>query len=409
MMNVLLLHQNFPGQFRHIARRLSQEGHGVLCMGSKGAPGIKGLPMLRYEMKNPPKPTHRFLGTLTSAAAHGEIVAKGLLELKRQGRPDPDVVLAHPGWGEALYVKDVFPAARLVSLFEFYYHAQGADVGFDRELGGEANFDMAALLASRNMLHLMNLERCDAGVSPTAWQRSLHPEAYRGKISVAHEGIDTSFMCPDAADRFVLKDGRALSPGDKVVTYVARHLEPYRGFHVFMRALPEILARNPEAVAVIVGGDSVSYGRKPKDAPNWREKLLAELGDRLDASRVAFTGQIPYTAYRSLLRVSAAHVYLTYPFVLSWSALEAMSCGCLLVASDTPPVAEVMRHGENAQLFDFFDHEALAARVTEALTQPGNFAALRENARRTVVEGYGIEAGTDRYMALLMGSQPHGG
>ncbi len=406
-MRVLILHQNFPGQFRHIAQHLVQTGHEVLGVGAKEAPGLKGVPLLRYEIKTQAKPGHRYLGTITKAAQYGEIVARALQELGKKGHPEPDVILAHPGWGEALYVKDVFPKARLVSLFEFYYHASGVDVGFDPgpEGGGEADLNLAATLASRNLLHLMNLERCDAGVSPTAWQRSLHPETYQPKISVAHEGIDTAFMAPDPADRFTLADGRVLKPGDPVLTYVARHLEPYRGFHVFLRALPEIQRRNPDAITVIVGGDGVSYGRKPKDAPNWREKLLAEVGARLDLSRVIFTGQLPYAAYRSLLRISAAHAYLTYPFVLSWSALEAMACGCLMVASNTPPVAEVMRHGENALLFDFFDQDGLAARVTDALSRPQDFAALRENARQTVVQDYGIERGIARYMALLNGSQ----
>jgi glycosyltransferase involved in cell wall biosynthesis len=406
-MRVLILHQNFPAQFRHMALHLVQNGHEVLGVAAKEAPGLKGVPLLRYAIKAQAKPGHRYLGTITTAAQHGEVVAKVLLELGKKGHPEPDVVLAHPGWGEALYVKDVFPRARLVSLFEFYYHASGVDVGFDKgpEGSGEADLDLAATLASRNLLHLMNLERCDVGVSPTFWQRSLHPETYQPKISVAHEGIDTTFMAPDKADRFTLADGRVLAPGDKVLTFVARHLEPYRGFHVFMRALPEIQRRNPEALTVIVGGDGVSYGRKPKDAPNWREKLLAEVGGRLDLSRVVFTGQLPYAAYRSLLRVSAAHAYLTYPFVLSWSALEALSCGCLLVASNTPPVAEVMAHGKNALLFDFFDLEGLAAQVTDALSRPRDHAALRENARMTAVEGYGIERGIAQYMALLKGSQ----
>lgn len=402
-MNVLILHQNFPGQFRHIARHLAGAGHNVLGIGAKHAPGLAGIRLVRYEIKNAPKPSHRFLGTVCNAALHGEVVAKALLELRKQGFA-PDVVLAHPGWGEALYVKDVFPDARLVSLFEFYYHAHGVDVGF--EPGGEASFDLAATLASRNMLHLMNLERCDAGVSPTQWQRSLHPAAYRHKVSVAHEGIDTTLMAPDAQAVFPLPDGRRLTPGDTVLTFAARHLEPYRGFHVFMRALPEIQRRNPRAVTVVVGGDSVSYGRKPEGAANWREKLLAEVGERLDLSRVIFTGQLPYAAYRSLLQVSTAHAYLTYPFVLSWSALEAMACGCLLVASNTPPVTEVMAHGKNALLFDFFDLEALAAQVTQALSRPEEGASLRAAARQSVVEGYGIERGMRQYMALLGASRP---
>ncbi|MDP2848511.1 MAG: glycosyltransferase family 4 protein [Humidesulfovibrio sp.] len=401
-MNLLILHQNFPGQFRHIARHMADAGHDVLGIGAKHAPGLKGVRLVRYEIKNAPKPSHQYLATACKGALHGEVVAKALLELKKQHYA-PDVILAHPGWGEALYVKDVFPDTRLVSLFEFYYHARGVDVGF--EPGSEASFDLAATLASRNLLHLMNLERCDAGVSPTSWQRSLHPKAYLHKISVAHEGIDTAFMAPNPKAVFQLPDGRTLKSGDKVLTFVARHLEPYRGFHVFMRALPEIQRRNPEAVTVIVGGDSVSYGRKPEGAANWRVKLLAEVGANLDLSRVVFTGQLPYAAYRSLLQVSAAHAYLTYPFVLSWSALEAMSCGCLLVASATPPVTEVMGQGRNALLFDFFNLEALAKRVTDALSHPEDYVSLRATARKTVVEGYDIERGISQYMALLKASQ----
>lgn len=402
-MNVLIVHQNFPGQFRHIARRLVGEGHGVLGLGASGAPGLPGIKSLFYKLSNKPAPGNRYMGTAQNGVLLGEVVGKLLLKLKAQGYA-PDVILAHPGWGEALFVKDVHPQARLVSLFEFYYHARGADVGF--EPGSRLDFDQAAVQTTRNLLHLMNLERCDAGVSPTMWQRSLHPQAYQHKIRVIHEGIDTALMCPDEGDSFALPDGRVLTKADTVLTYVARNLEPYRGFHVFMRALPEIQRRNPGAVTVIVGGDGVSYGRKPEGAANWREKLLAELDGRLDLSRVVFTGQLPYAAYRALLRVSTAHAYLTYPFVLSWSALEAMACGCLLVASNTPPVAEVMRHGENALLFDFFDQEALAARLTDALSRPQEFAALRRAARDTVVRGYGLEQSTAAYMALLGASQP---
>lgn len=402
-MNVLILHQNFPGQFRHIARRLAAAGHGVLGLGAAGAPGLPGIKNLGYKISNRPAPSNGYLGTVQNGALNGEVVAKLLLKLKAQGYT-PDVILAHPGWGEALFVKDVHPQARLVSLFEFYYHAHGADVGF--EPGSHVDINLAAVQTTRNLLHLMNLERCDAGVSPTMWQRSLHPQAYQSKIRVIHEGIDTALMSPDPAASFTLSGGRVLTKADTVLTYVARHLEPYRGFHVFMRALPEIQRRNPGAVTVIAGGDGVSYGRKPEGAANWREKLLAELGDRLDLSRIVFTGQLPYADYRSLLRVSTAHAYLTYPFVLSWSALEAMACGCLLVASNTPPITEVMRHGENALLFDFFDQEALATRLTDALSRPEDYAPLRQAAREAVVQGYGVEQGTAAYMALLGASQP---
>ncbi|MHC1699958.1 MAG: glycosyltransferase family 4 protein [Humidesulfovibrio sp.] len=400
-MNVVVLHRNFPGQFRHIVRHLAQGGHRVVGVGNTQAPGLAGIALVRYDSTKLAISGHRHLQTPASGVAHGEVVAHILARLRQQGFT-PDVVLAHPGWGEALYVKDVFPDVRLVSLFEFYYHAQGVDVGF--EPGSEADFEQRALLRCRNMLHLTSLELCDAGVSPTHWQRSLHPAAYRHKIEVAHEGVDTGLMAPDPEARHTLPDGRVLRPGDPVVTFVARNLEPYRGFHKLMRALPEIQRRYPQAVTVIVGGDGVSYGRAPKNAANWRELLLAEVGPRLDLSRLVFTGQIPHRDYRTLLQVSAAHVYLTYPFVLSWSMLEAMSCGCLVLGSATPPVQEVLRHGENGLLFDFFDTEALAALVENALTRPGDFAALRQQARQDISANYDIAKGIARYMALLEGA-----
>jgi len=400
-MNVIILHRNFPGQFRHIARHLAKSGHGVIGVGNVQAPGLPGINLVRYDSRKLAIASHRHVQTILSGEAHGEVVAHILTQLRAKGLV-PDVVLAHPGWGEALYVKDVFPKVRLVSLFEFYYHAQGVDVGF--EPGSEADFEQRATLRCRNMLHLANLELCDVAVSPTSWQKSLHPAAYQHKIQVLHEGVDTANMAPDKAARFALPDGRVLAPGDPVITFVARNLEPYRGFHRLMHALPEIQRRCPQAVTVITGGDAISYGRAPKDAANWREKLLSEVGPKLDLSRVVFTGQIPYKDYRALLQVSAAHVYLTYPFVLSWSMLEAMSCGCLVLGSATPPVQEVLRHGENGLLFDFFDASALATLVESALTRPGDYAALRQQARQDIIAGYDIQNGITRYMALLQGS-----
>jgi len=220
---------------------------------------------------------------------------------------------------------------------------------------------------------------------------------------VVHEGVDAQLMQPDPQARFTLPNGTVLRRGDPVITYVARNLEPYRGFHVFMRTLPEILQRNPQAQVVIVGGDEVSYGNKPKDTPNWREAMQKEVGERIDASRVHFTGKLPYLQYRSLLQVSAVHVYLTYPFVLSWSMLEAMSCGCLLVASRTAPVEEVIEHGKNGLLVDFFDQAALVEQVSEALSQPNRFSEIRHQARQTVLQRYTVELGLRGYEELLVG------
>ena len=320
------------------------------------------------------------------------------MPLKQKGYR-PDIILSHPGWGEALFLKEVFPQARLVGFFEFFYQARGADVGFDPMF--PVTLDDHARIRAKNALHLLNLETCDQCISPTHWQKSLHPTAYQPKIAVIHEGVDTALMIPDATATFQLPDGPLLQQGDAVITYVARNLEPYRGFHVFMRALPRLLQDNPGARVVIVGGLDVSDGSKPEGYANWRDAMLAEVGPQLDASRVHFLGKIPYLDYRSLLQVSTAHVYLTYPFVLSWSMLEAMSCGCLLVASATAPVQEVISDGVNGHLVEFFDGDALVKRLTRILADPAAGDGLRQRARATVLEHYTVAAGIRSYMQHL--------
>lgn len=246
----------------------------------------------------------------------------------------------------------------------------------------------------------MSLDLCDMTVAPTRWQRALHPRAYRDKIRVLHEGVDTQLMCPDSNATFVLPDGTNLRAGDPVVTYVARHLEPYRGFHTFMRALPAVLADHPTCHVVVAGGNGVSYGSLPVEAPDWKTQMLREVA--VDPARVHFTGTLPYMAYRRLLQVSAVHVYLTYPFVLSWSMLEAMACGCVVIGSRTAPVQEVIQDGGNGVLADFFDHAALAAALGAVLHAPEAYASMRLRARETVIRQYSADAGTAGYRDLIV-------
>ena len=397
-MNILFLHQNFPGQFRHIAAYLAkQPGYRVLAIAKKTAPGLEGVRLIRYDLhREPSKQAHHYVRPLEAGVLHGQAVARVLLKLKAQGFV-PDVVIAHPGWGEALYVKDVFPHTRLISFFEFFYHPEGADCGFDPEF--PVSFDDRTRIRSKNALHLMNLEACDIGISPTQWQKSLHPTAYHHKIEVIHEGIDTDTLRPDPEASFTLPNGVTLHAGQPVVTYVARNLEPYRGFHSFMRCLPQLLQQHPTCQVLIVGGDDVSYGSKPKDAANWREKLQGEV--ELDPTRVHFLGRIPYDSYRKVLQISAAHVYLTYPFVLSWSMLEAMASGCLVIGSATPPVQEVIRHQENGLLVDFFDISALANTITHTLQHPGQYQNLRQTACEQAHLLYSHKHGLAAYLRLI--------
>jgi glycosyltransferase involved in cell wall biosynthesis len=255
----------------------------------------------------------------------------------------------------------------------------------------------------KNANILLNLESCDWGVCPTEWQKRQHPDAFHPRITVIHDGIDTERARPDPSAVLALPEfGLRVKAGEEVVTYVARHLEPYRGFHVFMRALPELQRLRPQARVVVVGGDQVSYGKPPAGGGTWRETMLKELEGRLDLGRIHFLGQVPYPTLLSLFQVSAVHVYLTYPFVLSWSMLEAMSAGCLIVGSRTPPVEEVIEDGVNGQLVDFFSPEQIAARTAEVLANPGAFARLRARARDHIISRYDLKTiCLPRHIALL--------
>ena len=376
-MRLLFVHQNFPGQYRHIAAHYARHGHEVCAVGESTnlarTARIPGVKLYGYEM--PQVAASGFDAPVVRAIARGQRVAAGAAALKRRGFR-PDVIFAHIGWGEALFLKDVFPEARVLTYCEFFYRARGADLGFDPEFPATA--EKMQRVRVMNAPLLMALAASDLGMAPTAWQHRQYPAAYQRRIAVIHDGIDTDVVAP-AGER-----------EPELITYVARNLEPYRGFHSFMRAIPEIQRRRPSARIVIVGGEEVSYSPRLPEGQTYRQRLLAELGDRIDLSRVQFLGRVPYADYLRLLRRSAVHVYLTYPFVLSWSLLEAMSAGCLIVGSRTPPVEEVTRDGENGLLVDFFSPAAIAARIDDALAHQAELAPLRECARQTVVERYDL-------------------
>ena len=259
----------------------------------------------------------------------GATVAGVCRTLRDQGFR-PDLIVGHSGWGETLFVKDIFPDVPLLANFEFYYHAYGVDSDFDTEF--VSVFNDPSRLRARNATNLLAFEAADWGHSATKWQRSLYPPEMRSRISTLHEGVDTDIVKPKPTASFKLPGtSRVFTCRDQLVTYVARNLEPYRGFHIFMRSLPQLLRQCPQAHVVIVGGDGVSYGAPPAPQTTYKEFMLQELGSRLDRERVHFVGAIEYASYLTLLQVSSVHVYLTYPFVLSWSFIEALAAGCLVV------------------------------------------------------------------------------
>ena len=390
-MKVLFVHQNFPGQFLHLAPELARRGHEVLALTDIANKRETSTRTLRYRHEAPKvDPAACRLGrNYTLQSDRGVTVARACLRLREETGYVPDVIFGHSGWGETLFLKEVWPEAKLIVYAEFYYQGRGADVGFDPE-AGEAGFDQV-MIAQGRAAHLgQSLLHADAGVSPTEWQASTYPPALRRMIEVIFDGVDTAALRPDPAAQVTLPDGRVLRAGEEVLTFVNRNLEPYRGYHSFLRALPDVLAARPQAQVVIVGGDEVSYGPPPKDGRRWKDIYLDEVRDRLDLSRVHFMGKVPYPTFVSLMQVSRAHAYLTYPFVLSWSMLESMAAGALVIGSDTAPVREVIRHGENGLLVDFFDIAGWSRVLTEALADPARFAPLRAAARRTVVERYDL-------------------
>jgi len=389
--NYLFIHQNFPAQYRHIVRHLAaKRGNQVYFITQPNENAMVSVTKLTY-----PKDErgvvncHAYAVEIDRAVQNGAAVAAMCRKLREDGFR-PDLIVGHSGWGETLFVKDVFPDVPLLANFEFYYHSQGVDVGFDPEF--VSIFNDPSRLRVRNATNLLAFQSADWGHSATEWQRSLYPPEMRPRISTLHEGVDTEGARPRRTAAFKLPGSRrALTRRDQVVTYVARNLEPYRGFHVFMRALPRLLRRCPRAQVVIVGGDGVSYGAPPPPRTTFRDMMLQELGSKLDLERIHFLGMIDYKAYLTLLQVSSAHVYLTYPFVLSWSFLEAMASGCLIVGSSTPPVLEVLRDGVNGFTVDFFSTRALANRIEAALEQPLEMKPIREAARATAVEKYDLK------------------
>ncbi len=404
-MNILFVHQGFPGQYRHILRALAaQKCHQLVGMGLE-VPAEQlpaGVHYVRYGLKRGNTPgIHPWIIESESKVLRGEACAAAAHDLKLQGF-DPVLICSHPGWGESLFLKDIWPQALLLSYQEFFYHARGFDYDFDPELQGIPDWKACSYLRMKNAYLMLNLHASDWNITPTEFQRSTFPDVWRSRISCIHDGIDTGLAAPDpSVSPFSLATGKALRRGDPIVTFVNRRIEPYRGCHTFFRCLPALQEAYPDAQVVIVGQqDGVSYG-KPSPDGSWKTTFLDELKGQINLRNVHFTGALSYSSFLHLLRLSAVHVYLTYPFVLSWSLLEAMSCQLPVIGSATSPVQEVIVDNENGLLVDFFDSEQLAFSINELLRDRCRAEALGLAARNTILQKYSLDTCLPQQLALL--------
>ena len=388
-MRALFIHQNFPGQYRHLAPALAARGDQVLALGAPQARGLDTVPLRRYPLPKEVPPCHPWAADFQTKCVRAQAVARLAAQCRDEGFL-PDLVIGHPGWGELLAIKDVFPSVPVLHQLEWVYPLSGGDSTFDPEFplgGGEA----LSLVRLRRAHQLLAFHDLDHAWAPTHWQAASAPAEFHERISVIHEGIDTRAIGPNpAAEVRLQRAGLTLRAGDEVLTFVARNLEPYRGFHIFMRLLPELLRRRPALRVLIVGADGVSYGKAPASGGSWRQVLLQELAGQLDLERVHFVGQVPHGVLHQLFQICRAHAYLTSPFVLSWSLLEAMACGAVVVGSATPPVREVIEAGRNGHLVDFFDREGWLNTLEWVLAEPEGQRAIAAAARQTVVERYDL-------------------
>ena len=393
-MKILFIHQNFPGQFKHLAPALAAAGHDCLALTLRvKEPAIwQGGRLLPYRLRRKQGlGGHPWLLDTEAKVIRGEACYRAARALRDQGYA-PDIIVAHPGWGEAMFLRDVWPSARIGLYCELYHLSDGDHLGFDPEFAARDESERLRIRL-KNLNNLLHLPLCDMGISPTRFQAETYPPDWRERISVIHDGIDTDHVTPDPQARLTLPDGTALTRADEVITFVNRNLEPYRGYHIFMRALPRLLRERPHAKVVIVGGDEVSYGAKPPKGRTWKQIFIDEVRGRIptpDWQRVHFPGRIPYADFVALLQISRVHVYLTYPFVPGWSLFEAMSAGAAIVASDTAPLREAIRDDETGRLVDFFDGDALVDQVCALLEDRPARERLGQAARAHVRDNYDL-------------------
>lgn len=385
-MNILFLHRNFPAQFRHVLPVFASDPNNkVVFITNNETTHMKNVMKVQYKLKREvPDDCHRYLRFYEECVNHGQACAEAAIALKNQGFK-PDVIFGHT-WGQTLFMKDVFPDVPLICYFEWFYDRYNGDMGFD---GRPLDIDDWAKLRSKNAHLLIDLFSCDYGFCPTKFQLKQFPKEFHNKIRVMHDGVDADYCKPDDNAQFFVKDKNiTLTRNDEVITYATRGMEAYRGFPEFMKAAEVLLKKRPNLQIVIGGEDRVCYG--PQLANTTYKKMMLKQLD-LDMDRVHFVGSLPFNEYVKLLQISSAHVYLTYPFVASWSLLDAMSCGCPIVASSTEPVMEFIEDGKNGFLFDFYSTSGQVEKIEYVLDNKEMVEPVRQAARKTIVDNYNLK------------------
>ena len=399
-MKILFVHQYFPGQFKRIARHYVEAGHDVVALhrglnDGRASQQVYGVRIVEYGQEvRADRTKEHVLHDAETFIREAASACFRAIELRDAGW-FPDLVYDHSGWGTGAYLHDVFPDAKYVKYCEWFHDNSPDSIGFLNEPPPFEGRFMNSLL---NLPILADLARADLMIAPTNWQRSKFPRALQTAIHVVPDGIDTDLFTPEPQAAFTSAEGRVFTRADRVVTYVARGADPFRGFKSFMDALAVLQARDPGLEAIIVGDRTVYYGSGGGSERHF-EAVMA--GANIDPARTHFTGTLPYDDYRKVLQISAAHVYLTVPFVLSWSALEALSTGCAFVGSDTPPVREFVEDGKNGRLVDFFDAAAIADAVEKVRQGGPAVDAMRDVARRTIVERWSADIAIARHLALV--------
>lgn len=395
-MNILFIHRSFPAQFKFISAALAQNPNNlVLFITSSEENHIQGVNKLLYKpQREIPPDIHPYLREYEEAIIHGQAAADIAYAMKQRGII-PDIIYAH-SWGSALFMKDIFPDTPLLCYFEWFGQPKNSVFDFG---GNVLDFDKKAMIRSNNCRNLIDLYSCDGGISPTEWQKSQFPKEFQDKIEVIHDGIETEFFKPDSSAKFLIADKNLeLTAKDEVITYATRGMEPLRGFPQFMEAVAKLQKKRPNAHFVIAGSNLVHYGVGAEQGA-YKEIMLNKL--KLNMEKVHFVNVLPYLEYVKLLQISSAHVYLTYPYVLSWSILEAMACECCIIGSRTQPVLEVIKDNENGLLVDFDNVDGLVKKLEYVLDNKDKIEVLRKNARQTILDKYALKDMIPRHIEYM--------